>query len=225
MLATVPVRRVLITNAWLRGRAGTELYVRDLALALLQRDYEPTVFSPLLGEVADEIRGAGVVVTDDLTTLTDEPDVLHCHHRYESIAALSRFPGRPGLFVQHGVASGWLDETPLHPRLLRYVAVDQLCLDHMLTAPILADRARVIANGVDTARFLPRDPLPARPRRAVVFSNYADEHNYLPALRAACARMCIELDVVGAGVGASVSRPEDVLPGYDLVFAKARAAL
>ena len=55
--------------------------MRDLSIALLHRGFEPTVFSPLLGEVADEIRAAGVVVTDDLATLTDEPDVLHCHHQ------------------------------------------------------------------------------------------------------------------------------------------------
>jgi hypothetical protein len=223
MLAAVPVRRVLITNCWLRTRAGTELYVRDLSLALLARGYEPTVYSPLLGEVADEIRAAGVVVTDDLTTLTDEPDVLHCHHQYEAIAALSRFPGRPGLHVQHGV-SPWLDEPPVHPRLLRHVAVDQPCLERMLAAGIPTERTTIIPNGVDTARFLPRDPLPQRPRRALVLSNYAHEENYLPALRAACARMGIEMDVVGTIAGRPAARPEELLPGYDLVFAKARAA-
>jgi sulfotransferase family protein/glycosyl transferase family 4 len=224
MLAPVSVRRVLITNCWLRTRAGTELYVRDLSLALLNRGYEPTVFSPLLGEVADEIRASGVVVTDDLSTLTDEPDVLHCQHQSETIAALSRFPGRPGLLVQHGV-SPWLDETPVHPRLLRHVAVDQPCLDRILAAGVPAARATIIANGVDTARFLPRDPLPPRPRRAVVFSNYAGEHNYLPVLREACARMGIEMDVIGADAGSPAARPEELLPGYDLVFAKARAAV
>ena len=218
-----PGRRVLITNCWLRGRAGTELYVRDLSLALLRRGYEPTVYSPLLGEVADEIRAAGVVVTDDLTTLTDEPDVLHCHHQHEAIAALSRFPGRPGLFVQHGV-SPWLDQTPVHPRLLRHVAVDEAVLESIVAAGIPAERTTVIANGVDTTRFQPRDPLPPRPVRAVVFSNYASEQNYLPVLRAACDRMGISLDVVGAGSGNPSNRPEELLPGYDLVFAKARAA-
>jgi len=131
MLAAVPVRRILITNCWLGTRAGTELYVRDLASALLARGYEPMVFSPMLGAVADEIGAAGVVVTDDLATLTAEPDVLHCHHQHETIAALSRFPERPGLFVKHG-AEAWQEEAPLHPRLLRYVAVDQPCLDRLL---------------------------------------------------------------------------------------------
>jgi hypothetical protein len=224
MLTAVPVRRVLITNCWLSTRAGTEQYVRDLSLALLARGYEPAVFSPLLGEVADEIRAAGVVVTDDLATLTDEPDVLHCHHQYEAIAALSRFPDRPGLFVKHG-AEAWQEEAPAHPRLRCYVAVDQPCLDRILAAGVPAERTTIIANGVDTARFLPRDPLPQRPRRAVVFSNYASEENYVPAVRAACERMGIEVEVVGAAAGTPASRPEELLPDYDLVFGKARAAI
>jgi glycosyltransferase involved in cell wall biosynthesis len=224
MLAAVPVRRILITNCWLSTRAGTEQYVRDLSLALLARGYELAVFSPLLGEVADEIRAAGVVVTDDLSTLDDEPDVLHCHHQHEAVAALSRFPDRPGLFVKHG-AEAWQEEAPLHPRLRRYVAVDQPCLDRILAAGVPVERTTIVANGVDTVRFLPRDPLPPRPRRALVLSNYASEENYLPAVRAACARMGIELDVVGAAAGTPASRPEELLPGYDLVFGKARAAI
>ncbi len=224
MLTAVPVRRVLLTNCWLSSRAGTEQYVRDLSLALLARGYEPVVFSPLLGEVADEIRAAGIVVTDDLATMTEEPDVLHCHHRYEAIAALSRFPDRPGLFVKHG-AEAWQEEVPVHPRLLRYVAVDQPCHDRLLEAGLPIERTTIIANGVDTARFLPRDPLPPRPLRAVVFSNYASEQNYVPVVRAACERMGIELDVVGSTVGNPASCPEELLPGYDLVFGKARAAV
>ena len=224
MLAAVPVRRILITNCWLGTRAGTEQYVRDVSVALLARGYEPAVFSPLLGEVADEIRAAGVVVTDDLTTLTDEPDVLHCQHRYEAVAALSRFPDRPGLFVTHG-AEAWQEETPVHPRLRRYVAVDQPCLDRVLASGVPAERTTIIANGVDTARFRERDPLPPRPQRALVLSNYASEDNYLPAVRAACARMGVELDIAGAAAGSPVSRPEELLPRYDLVFGKARAAI
>jgi hypothetical protein len=37
--------------------------------------------------------------------------------------------------------------------------------------------------------------------------------------------MGIELEVVGAAAGTPASRPEELLPGYDLVFGKARAAI
>ena len=97
MLAAVPVRRILLTSCWLSTRAGTEQYVRDLSLALLARGYEPVVFSPLLGEVADEIRARRL--RGDRRPRHRSPTspmCLHCHHQHEAIAALSRFPDRPG---------------------------------------------------------------------------------------------------------------------------------
>jgi hypothetical protein len=58
-----------------------------------------------------------------------------------------------------------------------------------------------------------------------VFSNYAGESTHLPAVREACSELGIELNVVGLTSGNPTDRPEDVLPHYDLVFAKAKAAL
>ena len=52
--------RILITNNGLATRAGTELYVRDLALGLLKRGHTPIAYSTKLGEVATEIRAATV---------------------------------------------------------------------------------------------------------------------------------------------------------------------
>ena len=88
-----------------------------------------------------------------------------------------------------------------------------------------ADRVALLPNFVDTARFLPRAPLPQRPRRALLFSNYANEESHLPAVRAACVAAGLELDVAGAGVGNVIDEPERVLGSYDIVFAKAKAAI
>jgi hypothetical protein len=44
-------------------------------------------------------------------------------------------------------------------------------------------------------------------------------------VRAACAAAGLPLDVAGAAAGRVLERPEEVLGGYDLVFAKAKAAL
>src|SRR5207248_10904224 len=46
-----------------------------------------------------------------------------------------------------------------------------------------------------------------------------------PTLRTACSRAGMTLDVVGLGVASPYPRPEELLPHYDLVFAKARCAL
>jgi hypothetical protein len=106
------------------------------------------------------------------------------------------------------------------------VAVDETCRDRLIYENgIPADRVRVLLNFVDLKRFKPRGPLPNKPKRALVFSNGTNEHDTLPAIREACARFDITVDAVGQGVGNPTAQPENLLANYDLVFAKARAAL
>ncbi len=76
--------RVLITNNTLANRAGSELYVRDLATALLARGHKPVAYSTVLGEVADELRAATIPVINDLALLTAQPDIIHGQHHYET---------------------------------------------------------------------------------------------------------------------------------------------
>ena len=217
--------RILIANDGLDRRAGTEVYVRDLALWLLARGHTPVVFSTVLGDVARELRAATVPVIDDLDSLGAEPDVIHGHHHLEAMMALLHFPRTPAIHFCHGWNS-WLDEPPHFPRILRYVAVDHTARDRLiLESGIPEERVRVLLNFVDLERFKPRGPLPARPARALLFSNHASGETHLGVVRAACARAGLELDVVGSGVGKPCAEPENLLGGYDIVFAKARAAL
>ena len=83
----------------------------------------------------------------------------------------------------------------------------------------------MILNSVDLEQFLPRTPLPAQPARALVFSNNAKETTYLGAIREACRRRGLTVDVIGSDAGNVASRPQDVLGQYDIVFAKGRCAL
>jgi Glycosyltransferase Family 4 len=217
--------RVLITNHELAFRAGTELYVRDVALRLLTCGHRPIAYSRRLGEVAEEIRGAGVPVLDDLERLEEAPDVVHGHHHLETMTAALRFPAVPVLAFCHG----WLppqEAPPRFPTIRRYVAVDAATRDRLLVECGLAPaRVVVLPNFVDLERFAPRPPLPVRPRRALVFSNRATEGRHLPAVRAACAEAGLALDVVGLESGTPCARPEEILGGYDVVFAKGRAGL
>lgn len=217
--------RVLITNITLAGRSGTETYVRDLAVRLLRRGHTPIVYTTDQGLLAGEIRFAGAPVVTDLDSLASPPDVIHGHHHPETMTALLRFPGVPGLFVCHD-RTAWYDMPPRFPRLLRYVAVDDNCRDRLLYEhAIPEERVEVLLNFVDLERFQPRAPLPTRPARAAVFSNYARETSSLLAVRGACERSGVALDVIGDGVGNRSDRPEEMLGAYDLVFAKARCAL
>jgi hypothetical protein len=214
--------RVLITNHFLRGRTGSELYVCELATSLLRRGHTPIVYSPQLGPTAHELREATVPVVDSLDAIASPPDLIHGQHHVETMAALLRFPDTPAVFFCHGWLP-WEETPPKHPRILHYVAVDDTCRDRLLwehAAP--EQRVSVILNSVETEQFLPRSPLPPKPARALVFSNGG---SHIGAVREACLRTQLTLDVIGADSGNVALRPQDVLGQYDIVFAKARCAL
>jgi len=218
--------RILLTNNTLAGRAGTELYVRDLAIALMNRGHFPVAYSTALGEVAEELRRATVPVIDDLAALAEPPDLIHGQHHLETMTAVLRFPDVPAVYACHGWLP-WEEQPPVFPSLRRYVAVDELCRERLLTTPGIApEQIEVIYNFVDLQRFSPRSALPPRPARVAVFGNYdAKGSRSVQAIRAACRRFGVEhIDVLGAAAGNAVI-PEQVLASYDLVFAKARCAL
>ena len=217
--------RILITNNTLAARAGSELFVRDLATGLLDRGHTPIAYSTVLGEVARELRNATIPVVDDLGALSAAPDLIHGQHHFETMTALLRFPGVPAVYFCHGWTP-WEEAPPRFPRILRYVAVDHTCRDRLVFEnSIPENRVRVLLNFVDLERFKPRGPLLRRPARALVFSNSANESTHLGVVREACARLSISLDVIGSGAGNSHARPETVLGQYDIVFAKGRSAL
>jgi hypothetical protein len=217
--------RILITNHFLRGRTGSELYVCELATNLLRRGHRPIVYSPQLGHTARELRATTVPVVDDLDAIGSAPDLIHGQHHVETMSALLRFPNTPAVFFCHGWLP-WEETPPKHPRILRYVAVDDTCLDRLVSENgISEERVSVILNSVDLEQFLPRTPLPAQPARALVFSNGAKETTHLGAVREACRRRGLTVDVIGSDAGNVATRPQDILGQYDIVFAKARCAL
>lgn len=216
--------KILFTNNTLATRAGTELWVRDVAIALRARGHEASAYSPLLGDVAEDLRAGGVRVVDDLDVLEDPPDLIHGHHHLEAMTALLRFPGVPAVFVCHG-ARAWEESPPLFPRIRRYIAVDAPCRERLLAAGIGKDVIRVLLNFVDLRRFRARPPLPVRPQRALVFGNSLGASSGLAEIRSACGAASLEVDVLGMAGGAVSAHPEAVLGRYDLVFAKARAAM
>jgi hypothetical protein len=215
--------RVLITNRELWSPSGTVLYVRDLALELQRQGHIPAVFSSSRGRVPDELRAAGLVVSDRLSRHA-EPDIIHAHHHAPTAVAMRHWPAIPAIYVCHDHQSP-RDRTPLDGRIRRHFGVSRLCVTRLIDDGVAAERVALLPNFVDMGRFRPRPRLPGRPRRALVFSNYAHARTHLPAVRAACTEAGLELDVAGIGVGKILDQPEDVLGSYDIVFAKGKAAI
>jgi len=202
------------------------MYVRDLALTLADNGFSIACYSPKLGDVADELRSHGIEVVADLRDLTHAPDLIHAHHFTAGAAALFTFPQTPALFVCHGLLP-W-PETPLvnFKQIQKFVAVDQASKDRLMQDLGLQEgEVTIIQNGIDLQRFcLKRVDDPSRNKRALVFSNQAQNASIIP-LQEACAINGIHLDVRGFGVGDPVEHPEKILNSYGLVFAKGRAAM
>ena len=218
--------RILITNVGIANRTGTEIVTMDLVSRLARLGHLPMIWAPRLEfVVAARLVAKGVPVVSRLDDLPCVPDIIHGHHHLETVEALRHFPSVPAIFVCHS-GYWWHDAPPRHPRIRRYVAVDEYCRERLAGMPWIGDRRiEVILNAVDLDRHQPRPPLPQRPRRALVFSNYAGPQTHAEPIWEACRRMGIESETVGSGAGNASAAPEQVLPGYDLVFAKARCAL
>jgi glycosyltransferase involved in cell wall biosynthesis len=214
---------ILITNVELDLPSGTTTYVRDLALELQRQGHEPMVYTLRTGVVARELQDAGILVTRHIRKIRRPPDVIHCHHRLTTLNALRRFPAVPAIYVCHDHTHFW-DGAVIHPQISRYFGVSQLCVDRLLREGVPPE-VGLLLNSVDVRRFAARARLPASARRALVFSNYAHAGTHLPAVSEACREAGLELDVIGSSSGNSLAHPETALGRYDIVFAKARAAL
>ena len=215
--------RILFTNNTLGPRGGTEMYVLDVARRLQALGHMPVAYSSELGVTAEALRIAGIPVVDDLARLPFQPDVIHGQHHLDTMTALLCLPGVPAVYFCHG-ALPWQEKAPMSPRIRRYVGVDQACFERMICEQgIPEEKITILLNFVDLQRFQPRPPLPAKPRRALIFSVGNPEIEKI--IRAACTGAGIELDIVGNLATNTVGAPEKVLPHYDLVFAKGRAVL
>lgn len=221
--ASLP-KNILLTNLSMTSRSGTETHARDLALRLRKSPFHISIYSPLCGDLAEELRGQGIMVVDNLDDLPFTPDLIHGHHHVETMTALLRYPDTPGIFVCHD-GSAWHDKAPEFPRILRYVGVDLRCKNRLIKDLGTEGSVSVIHNSVDLDRFPKRSPLPESPKRAVLFSHYASSDTHLPWVKAACDQAGISLEVIGNASGNPVSAPESILGNFDLVFGKARCAM
>ncbi len=218
------MKTVLLTSHTLEARAGTELYVANVAGELASRGWRVAALSLTLGEVAEAMRSNGIEVSDRPEDLP-RPDVIHGNSYFETLLAHLAWPESPIFGLIH-VDGWWLQYPPLVPALRSVGVVGDDCR-RAAVEDLGFSESEVDwhPNGADTMRFFARDPLPEKPRRALVFSNYADDDSFVPPVRLACQELDLRLDVVGSRCGRVTTEPEHLLPTYDIVFAKGRAAI
>ena len=215
---------VLLGISQMAHRTGAELFVRDLALGLNRRGHSIVVYSPILGDMVDELRDQSIACVSDIDKIEHPPDIIIGNTQVETTLCLATFPLVPAISICHDRVNDH-GRPPRFSRVRAYVAVDANCAERLtMENGLPASDVSIIQNGVDLRRFRPRSALPARPRKAAIFNNYATHGPDTDAVRRACASEGIELDVIGTGAGNQARSPEQILPNYDLVFAKARCA-
>ncbi len=218
--------KILITNHRLKHRGGSEMFTLEIARALAGRGHEVCAFSTVEGEVSQAIEKDGIRFVPEPDQCLFTPDIIHGHHHLEAMAAVAAWPGVPAIYHMHGYGP-WEEVPPVHPRLLKYFG----------TAPRMAwwiarvcevPEAEVgnIRNFFDPARYRTvRSPGEKTGRALVYLNNLSRESDTFLELEKACREAGMELDGLGTNFGKSTEAPEDVLPGYDLVFAGGRSAI
>ena len=217
--------RVLLTNVRLEQRAGSELYLLDVARWLREQGHQPVAYSARIGPLGDAFRAESIPVISDPGRLGEPPHLIHGQHHLSTMAALGSFPLTPAISLCHGWTP-W-EETPVqHPAIRRYVAVSVLTRERLIAENgIPTQKVRLVPNFVDLERFPSREPLPQRPTRALAFSNHARAGGWFEAVRTACEARGITLEAAGRDSGRPLDDPGTVLHDYDLVFAKGRSAI
>ena len=200
---------------------GTQTYALTVARELERLGHEVTLASEELGPMADAARADGtrVVSTDELPS---ECDAILGHDLGMAAMLGARYPDARLVYVMHhdGFAG---QQPPLVPGAVDAVVV---CSDRFasraralpLDAPIVRLREPVDVDGA-----LYPTPLPERPRRALILSNYlrGPKRDMLVEAWESAGVECVQ-------VGTPTDRMLDPRPAIqeaDIVVAKARAAL
>lgn len=215
--------RILLTNHQLDEPGGTEVNVRDWAIALQRRRHRPIVYAPILGRMADFLREQSIPVVDDLSQMSEAPDFIHGTHTPTVLEAIVRFPQVPAIQICQAVGYA-MSEPLLLKQVRRHIAVDEANRDYLVTAGgVPPEHVEILHNAIDLKRIPHRPrPLAARPGRALIFTKTQSQ---IPLIQEACRRAGIPVDTLGRGVERLILDPERELVNYDLIFATARSAI
>jgi hypothetical protein len=213
------VRLLLATNQL--GLGGSESYLLTVAEHLQRLGHDVVVYAAERGrgfEVAAE-RGIATAQPGEMPGEFDAALVQDAAISYE---VAEHSPEAPQLFVAH---SEMIDlQSP--PQIGEWVGT-VVVMNDRVEARMRAYAARRplvrLRQPIDTDRFVPRTPLPERPRRALLLSN-TPHRDRVQMLEAAAAAAGIELVRLGGRDGQTTD-PREALHGADVVIGYGRSVL
>lgn len=215
---------ILLTNTTLCNFYGSQVFTYTLALELKRQGHNVYCFTSKLGKVADLLVENKIPVTDDITDIPRNIDIIHAHHRHETLLAFAGYQKTPMVMVCHGVLP-W-QEQPYKRRLniCRYVAVSEEVQDHLVEHHgIPSLKISVIRNGIDFSRFYPKKPINKTLQHLLVLSNHSAGEQLEIVLQA-----CKEKNVACTKIGfpaENVKNVEEYINDADMVVTLGRGVL
>ena len=146
---------ILLSMSSMISRTGAELFVRDLALSLNSLGHRIVVYAPIMGDMVDELRCQSITCLTTLDIIDVPPDIVIGSTQFETVMCLAYFPDVPVISICHDAVAQH-GQPPVFTRVSAYVAVDAYCEERLLRHDICPTKVRIIQNGVDLKRFLPR---------------------------------------------------------------------
>ena len=216
---------VLITNSRLDGLGGSQMFVRDVGLALCKRGHSVMAFCCDPGK-RERLDALGMIpTTSDPLDLPFSPDIIHAQHHMDAMAAIIALPGVPAVYHCHGAV--WREKAPKHPRIYHYLAMSRTLGERMMVeSNIKPEDITTWLNTVDCSRFATVRQPPPRAVKALFYNKIHRKGSHtLDVISEAVSRLGIQLDYISHKFGNVITRPEDVLPGYDIVFASGKSAI
>jgi O-antigen biosynthesis protein len=216
--------KILITNTTLCNFFGSQIFTYTMAMELKELGHEVFCFTSALGQVANRLQENGIPVYLDVAHIPDDIDIIHAHHRHETLLAFAGFQQTPMVLVCHGVLP--LQEQPFHANMniRRYVAVSEEVRNHLIESHgIASSKISIVRNGIDLTRFSCKKPINRTLKSLLVLSNNSAAQQ-LNVIQQACEERGIQFRKIGFPA-ANVWNVEDYINEADLVVTLGRGVL
>jgi hypothetical protein len=214
--------QIVIGTQALTNAAGTESYVCLVARQLQRLGHDVVVSAEELGPMADHAEGRGVVVARTAADLPQACDAILSNDTASAATLAARFPGTRLVHVAHSEVFD--HQLPvLVPGVVDAIVVcSERTASHVRALSLDVPLVR-LRLPVDMDHLLGTGPLPARPRRALIVSNYLKGERRR-ALVEAWEGQGVACTQIGVLTEAAFD-PGPAMRDADVVVAKASAAL
>lgn len=203
------------------GLGGSESYLITVAEQLERLGHEVVLYVPEPGAGLAVALERGLVVVEE-AGLPPDCDAVLVQDGGVSHQLADAYPAAPQLFVAHSESFDLQAPPQLDGAVGTVVALNDRVAERLRGYAVEREVVR-LRQPIDAERFLPRGPLPAVARRALLFSN-TPHSDRLAMLESACEAAGLELVRMG-GLAGQMADPRPALAGAEIVIGYGRSIL